>query len=94
MEGSDNYLETDDPPEVSDCADLQFVFARGSGAPQNESGEWRTFRDLMSDFARRRNYSFAVMDLEYPAVSVREPLTNALGAVVSAGQYYEFGHSV
>jgi hypothetical protein len=94
VEGSDNYLETNDPPEVSDCVDLQFVFARGSGAPQDTSGEWYTFRDLMSDFATRRNYSFVVMDLQYPAVSVRDPITNALGAAVSAGQYYEFGHSV
>ena len=94
VEGSDNFLETDDPPGMSDCAEIQFVFARGSGASRNESTEWVAFRDAMESFARRRNYSFAVTDLDYPAVSVTSPLSNAIGAYVSAGQYYKFGESV
>ena len=94
VEGSTNFLVTDDEPGASDCADIQFVFARGSGAMRNESGEWRAFEDAMSVFARKRNYSFAVTDLDYPAISVTSPFTNALGAVVSAGQYYKFGQSV
>lgn len=48
----------------------------------------------MGAFAKKRAYSFVVEDLDYSAVSVREPFSNALGAVVSAGQYYEFGRSV
>ncbi len=93
VEGSDNYLETDDPSGGA-CAEVQFVFARGSGATRNDSGEWLAFRDAMSAFAARRQYSFAVTDLDYPAVSVMNPVTNALGAYVSAGQYYKFGQSV
>ena len=94
VEGSTNFLVTDDELVLSDCADIQFVFARGSGATRNESNEWRAYEDAMSAFARKRNYSFAVTDLDYPAVSVTDPFTNALGAVVSAGQYYKFGQSV
>ena len=39
VEGSDNFLETDDSPYNSDCADVRFVFARGSGATRGESAE-------------------------------------------------------
>ena len=94
VEGSTNFLVTDDEPTSANCADIQFVFARGSGATRNESSEWRAFADAMSVFARKRNYNFAVTDLDYPAVSVSDPFTNALGAVVLAGQYYKFGQSV
>ena len=93
VEGSDNFLETNDP-SGGVCAEVQFVFARGSGATRNESNEWQAFRDAMSAFAARRQYSFAVTDLDYPAVSVTNPVTNVLGAYVSAGQYYKFGQSV
>ena len=94
VEGSTNFLVTDDEPTSSDCVDIQFVFVRGSGAARNESSEWRAYEDAMSTFARKRNYSFVVTDLDYPAVSVTSPFTNALGAVVSAGEYYKFGQSV
>lgn len=95
VEGSDNYLETDDPaPVASECRDIEFVFARGSGAERLASAEWAAFRDGMSRVAGFKNYSYRVSDLDYPAVSVQKPFTNALGALVSAGQYYAFGQSV
>ena len=95
VEGSDNFLETDDPaPAVSECRDIEFVFARGSGAERMASAEWTAFRDEMSRLAGFKNYSYRVSDLDYPAVSVQKPFTNALGALVSAGQYYKFGQSV
>jgi hypothetical protein len=94
VEGSTNYMETDDEPVNSDCADIQFVFARGSGAPHGTSAEWLAFKESMTTFAEKRNYRAEVSDLAYPAVSIQDPLSNALGAFVSAGQYYAFGRSV
>ena len=94
VEGSTNYMETDDEPVNSDCADIQFVFARGSGAPHGTSTEWLAFKEAMTTFAEKRNYRVEVSDLAYPAVSIQDPLSNALGAFVSAGQYYAFGRSV
>ncbi len=94
VEGSDNYLETDDPPTTSDCVDLEFVFARGSGAEYQKSEIWLKYRDAMEDLARRRNYKAEVLEVEYPAVSVIDPFTTAIGAFASAGEYYRFGKSV
>ena len=94
VEGSDNYLETDDPPYSTDCADIQFVFARGSGAPHETSSEWTAYRDAMAGLAQKRNYTYVTKDLDYPAVSILDPISNALGAYVSAGYYYKFGQSV
>ena len=95
VEGSENYLYTDDSEsEPTGCYDLEFVFARGSGAARGESEMWAAFRDNMASLAKKRNYNYRVTDLDYPAVAVDRPFTNALGALVSAGQYYAFGNSV
>ena len=75
------------------CHDLEFVYARGSGAGSYDSEEWRAFKSAMDYAARDKGYSYDVTDIDYSAVSVA-PIKNLFGAYVSAGKSYEFGKSV
>lgn len=95
VEGSTNYVDNGmGPGESTDCVDLEFVFARGSGAEYQKSDMWLKYQSEMKKLSERLGYSYRITDVEYPAVSVIDPFTNAIGAYVSAGQYYEFGRSV
>ena len=95
VEGSTNYVDNGmGPGESTDCVDLEFVFARGSGAEYQKSDMWLKYQSEMKKLSERLGYTYRITDVEYPAVSVIDPFTNAIGAYVSAGQYYEFGRSV
>lgn len=95
VEGSSNYVDNGmGPGDSTDCVDLEFVFARGSGAEYEKSDMWLKYQSEMKKLAERLGYSYRITDVEYPAVSVIDPISNAIGAYVSAGQYYEFGRSV
>lgn len=78
---------------ATSCRDIEFIYARGSGAARNGSAEWRQFNSAMAKIARRRGYSYRVTDLNYPAIAVSNP-ANALGAKISGGLAYAFGRSV
>ena len=73
--------------------DVEFVYARGSGATQNTSTEWKEFRRVMTKVSTRLGISYRVTDLSYPAISIAEP-SHAIGAWISAGKAFEFGRSV
>lgn len=95
IDGSDNSMDNGaEAGELTGCVDIEFIFARGSGAEYMNSDMWFKYESEMSKLARRYNYSFRVTDVDYPAVSIIDPITNAVGAYVSAGKYYEFGRSV
>ena len=47
----------------------------------------------MAKAAKRQGYSYRVMDLDYPAISVANP-ANAIGAKIGAGKAFAFGRSV
>ena len=47
----------------------------------------------MAEVARRRGFSYGIDDLDYPAVSVHNPI-NAIGAKISGGKAFAFGKSV
>lgn len=47
----------------------------------------------MAEAARRRGFSYGIDDLDYPAVSVHNPI-NAIGAKISGGKAFAFGRSV
>lgn len=79
--------------EVNDCRDLEFIFARGSGATRYETEEWREFQSSMEKVAKKYGLSYRIDDLNYPAVTVTN-LVNLVGAYVSAGTSYNFGNSV
>lgn len=74
------------------CRDVEVVFARGSGQPQDE-GE--TFLELQKDIsmaAEQAKMSYRITDLSYDAIAITPG--NALGIYVSAGEAYSFGESV
>lgn len=80
---------------AASCVDVEFVFARGSGGVYQENVEYQTFQQVMTKMANRIGMaSYRFTDVDYPAVSVSDPLTNAIGAYISAGKYYAFGKSV
>ena len=80
---------------ATDCVDVEFIFARGSGGVYEENVEYQTYRRVMTKMADRIGMaSYRFTDVDYPAVSVSDPLTNAVGAYISAGKYYNFGKSV
>ena len=78
---------------AASCVDVEYVFARGSGAKQNASAEWKEFRRVMAKISGKLGISYRVTDLSYPAISVRVP-SHAVGAWISAGKAFEFGRSV
>ena len=86
---------TDGASESSNtsCPGLQFVFVRGSGQELYNSDDWRSFRDSALELVEKRGFSYKILDLPYPAVSVTRPAV-AFGAFVSAGQSFRFGKSV
>ena len=74
------------------CRDVEVVFARGSGQPQ-DTGE--TFLELQKDMslaASQAQMSYRITDLNYEAVAITA--NNILGTYVSAGEAYSFGRSV
>ena len=79
---------------AASCVDIEFVFARGSGAAYQQSDEWQAFRRVMTKMADRISMtSYRFVDVDYPAVAVSSPGV-AVGAYISAGKYYQFGRSV
>lgn len=86
-------------PELT-CADVEFIFARGSGESLN-SDTYRAWEDsLTSELDREfdtQSLSYHFHELEYPAVRVAgdlEGVINLGGAAISGGEAYMFGESV
>lgn len=87
---------------TSDCPDVQFIFARGSGSPLNDR-DYRKFKSSIKNELKRHNsqlsYEFHELgsssstEIKYPATDVR-PFNVALGAVFSAGKSHKYGNSV
>ena len=82
------YRESDTQP----CRDVEFVFARGSGQVQNTGPTYAEFEKRMAAAAQAVHASYRVTDLDYEAVAIRTD--NVLGIYSSAGEAYDFGHSV
>lgn len=86
------------------CQDLYLVFARGSGEALSGPSE-QAWREALTKVLRPRaiNYEFYELGsqkwggFQYPAVAVSDSLEgyiNMAGAVIGAGESYEFGRSV
>ena len=75
------------------CRDVEFVYARGSGSARYDTDEWRQFKSAMTKVAKRRGYTYRITDLDYPAVTVKNPM-NAVGAKIGGGKAFAFGRSV
>jgi hypothetical protein len=81
------------------CADLEFIFARGSGQDYG-AREFQKFREAAEAELESKRFSgsYHFYELEYPAVGIDptdfEGLQNILGAWVSAGTANRYGDSV
>jgi len=79
---------------ATECVDVEFVFARGSGGSYQQSDEYLAFKRNLTKMTDRISMaSFRFTDVDYPAIAIDSPKI-AIGAYVSAGKYYEFGRSV
>lgn len=84
----------------STCADVEFIFARGSGESLG-SDTYRAWEDsLISELDEElgaQSLSYHFHELEYPAVRVAGDLKGIInlgGAAISGGEAYAFGESV
>lgn len=92
------------PTFATNCDDVKFIFARGSGEELGDvnSQAWMT---SITSLIRNTSLVYSFYELgsrsyggyQYPAVSVSgsvSGIANLLGAAVSAGEAFEFGRSV
>lgn len=89
---------------VTNCADVQFIFARGSGEPLGgpSASAWKSsLENVLTDSNLSYNFyelgSQSVGGYQYPAVTVSDGLNgyaNLIGAYVSGGGAFDFGASV
>lgn len=92
------------PVWAASCADVQFIFARGSGEALNGTSyrSWReNIEKLIQDSSLKYNFyelgTAPQYGAQYPAVAVGGSvagLGHLVGAYVGAGQSFEFGKSV
>ena len=75
------------------CADVEFVFIRGSGETQDEGESYHAFQEAMSEKMSALSLTYNFRDLDYPAVSVADVGT-LVGAFFSGGESGTFGDSV
>lgn len=71
---------------------MEFVFARGSGQPQDTGKSFLEFQKNMTLAAKQAKLSYRITDLSYEAVAIS--VANVLGTYVSAGEAYSFGRSI
>lgn len=85
----------DAPVQAVGCPDLRVVFARGSGGEQWRDENYISYRDNIQTKLARTDLRYEIIDLDYPATGVGiDKLGVALGALIGAGEAYEFGRSV
>lgn len=86
------------------CDDIRFIFARGSGERLNDKS-YQAWQSSITALIRDSGLSFSFYELgarsyggyQYPAVTVSDGfsgIVNLIGAAISAGEAFEFGHSV
>lgn len=77
------------------CADVEVVFVRGSGGTRWESDDYLALKTALDAKTREFGLNINYHDLDYPAVPVGiVDVGVSLGAVIGAGEAYEFGRSV
>ncbi len=78
---------------TTNCLDVEIIFARGSGEERWTDQNYVNFKREMTDKLALTHLSYGFLDLDYPAISVANPLT-LITTFVSGGEAYEFGASV
>ena len=79
--------------EAVSCPDVKIIFARGSGEERWTDQNYLTFKSELESKLESTTLNYEFEDLNYPAISVGNPLT-LLTTFVSGGEAYEFGNSV
>ncbi len=80
---------------ASSCPSLRIVFARGSGGERWHDANYLSFKTAIETKLATVNLTYEFIDLDYPAVGVGiNRLGTTVGALVGAGNAYEFGNSV
>ena len=78
---------------ATSCPDVKIIFARGSGEKRWTDQNYLTFKQTLEEKMALTHLSYSFEDLDYPAISVANPLT-LLTTFVSGGEAYEFGSSM
>ena len=77
------------------CPELKIIFVRGSGGKRWEDDNYYEFKRAIAEKMLKLGLSYDFLDLDYPAVGVGlDNLWVTVGALVGAGDAYEFGDSV
>lgn len=78
---------------AASCPDVKIIFARGSGEERRVDQNYLTFKNELTEKLKLTSLTYEFEDLDYPAISVANPLT-LLTTFVSGGEAYEFGESI
>ena len=78
---------------AASCPDVKIIFARGSGEERWVDQNYLTFKNELTEKLKLTSLTYEFEDLDYPAISVANPLT-LLTTFVSGGEAYEFGESI
>ncbi len=77
------------------CADVEIVFARGSGGTYQQDKNYLEFVSTIESKLKNSGVSYRSTDLDYPAIGIGiDNLSVTLGAWFGSGDAYEFGESV
>ena len=94
--------------EYLTCTDFKFIFARGSGAEVGSARDFVPFRQAVDEVFSGSQYSYSFYELgsrpdgwngfSYPApgigISTIDRFVTSIGALVSGGEFNEYGDSV
>ncbi len=87
------FLAPGGEAKAAECPDVKIIFARGSGEKRETDQNYLDFKREMTDKLALTHLDYAFYDLDYPAISVANPLT-LITTFVSGGEAYDFGDSV
>ncbi|MFV0484871.1 MAG: cutinase family protein [Candidatus Saccharimonadales bacterium] len=75
------------------CVDVQFIFARGSGAAQGKNEEYLMLENSIKHEASTSSFTYEISDINYPAIRT-DDIGVALGAYISAGKVGALANSI
>ena len=79
--------------EALNCPNVKIIFARGSGEERWKDQNYLNFKSEIEEKLKLTDLSYKFEDLDYPAISVANPLT-LLTTFIGGGEAYEFGASI